>query len=276
MNRDMPMSERFAFGENWRRFLGDLSDERIDEAQWSLVDMLGDGRQFEGRHFFDIGCGSGLFSLAARNLGAEVVSIDFDPESVECARYLKEKYHPGDEKWRIMRGSVLDREFMAQCGQADIVYSWGVLHHTGSMWEAMANALDAVADRGLVHLAIYNDQGGYSDRWKTIKRWYVGMPKWARPLLCTAVLVVREAKPTLGQLLRLRNPWNYWMSKKQERGMSFWTNVADWVGGYPFEVAKPEEVFDFCRARGFVLLRLRTNRGEAGCNEFVLRKGGVV
>jgi 2-polyprenyl-6-hydroxyphenyl methylase/3-demethylubiquinone-9 3-methyltransferase len=268
----MPLSERFAFGDNWRRFLEGLSEERIQEAERSFDGLLSEVANFEGLRFLDIGCGSGLFSLAARNLGARVVSVDFDPQSVQCAQYLKELYHPADADWDIRQGSALDPAFIRECGQADIVYSWGVLHHTGSMWEALENALGAVAEHGLIQLAIYNDQGGYSERWKTIKRWYVRLPAWLRPVLCAGVLVAREAKPTLGQMLRLKNPWHYWMSKPQERGMSFWTNVVDWVGGYPFEVAKPEEIFDFCRARGFVLLHLKTNRGEAGCNEFVFKR----
>jgi 2-polyprenyl-6-hydroxyphenyl methylase/3-demethylubiquinone-9 3-methyltransferase len=51
--------------------------------------------------------------------------------------------------------------------------------------------------------------------------------------------------------------------------MSVWYDLVDWVGGYPFEVAKPEEVFDFYRKRGFELSRLKTSGGGLGCNEFV-------
>jgi 2-polyprenyl-6-hydroxyphenyl methylase/3-demethylubiquinone-9 3-methyltransferase len=46
----------------------------------------------------------------------------------------------------------------------------------------------------------------------------------------------------------------------------------DWLGGYPFEVARPEEIFAFYQARGFSLERLKTCGGGLGCNEFVLRK----
>ena len=57
------------------------------------------------------------------------------------------------------------------------------------------------------------------------------------------------------------------------RGMSRWHDVVDWIGGYPFEVASPEAVVDFCRARGFSLLRLKTCGRKMGCNEFVFERG---
>lgn len=122
--------ERFEFGENWSRFLQVLDDDRIHEAKNSLKLMLG-VESLEGKTFLDIGSGSGLFSLAARSLGAKVTSFDFDPKSVACAIELKKRYFDGDKEWVISEGSVLDGEFIEGLGQYDIVYSWGVLHHTG-------------------------------------------------------------------------------------------------------------------------------------------------
>jgi 2-polyprenyl-6-hydroxyphenyl methylase/3-demethylubiquinone-9 3-methyltransferase len=54
--------------------------------------------------------------------------------------------------------------------------------------------------------------------------------------------------------------------------MSMWPDVVDWVGGYPFEVAKPEQIFDFYRDRAFEPTRLTTCRGTSGCNQFVFRR----
>ncbi len=86
---------RFDFGDNWTRFLELLDDRRIGEAEASLRDMLGIA-DLRDRSFLDIGCGSGLFSLAARRLGAKVRSFDFDAQSVACARELKRRYFPDD------------------------------------------------------------------------------------------------------------------------------------------------------------------------------------
>ncbi len=266
------MEERFAFGENWAKFIKNLNPERISIAEDSLRERLGD---ISGKSFLDIGSGSGLFSLAARNLGAHVVSFDYDADSVRCTQELKGKFYPDDDTWRVFQGSVLDSDMLEALGDFDIVYSWGVLHHTGQMWDAMENATARVKENGLFYIAIYNDQGGYSDRWKRLKRFYLAIPPSLQPLFAATVLFFRELKPFVGQVVRLKNLIHYWEAKKQIRGMSYWTNWLDWIGGYPFEVAKPEEIFNYCKDRNFTLLALTTNRGEAGCNEFVFKKAGV-
>ncbi|WP_147818768.1 class I SAM-dependent methyltransferase [Salidesulfovibrio onnuriiensis] len=270
---DMPLEERFAFGQNWSKFIANLSPEQIGDARSSILARFPDG--LEGKTFLDIGCGSGLFSLAARDLGARVVSFDFDPNSVECARYLKERFHPGDDSWEIFQGSVLNDAAMADLGRFDIVYSWGVLHHTGEMWHAMENAVSRVAPGGSLFIAIYNDQGGYSELWRAIKKLYVKSPEWARTLLCLMTFFFYEGRSLLIQIARLRNPFKYLMNRRQQRGMSIWTDVRDWVGGYPFEVAKPEAIFEYCRNRGFELDWLKTNGGGIACNEYVFKKKTV-
>lgn len=86
MSKDDAMSvsqARFEFGKNWARYLELLDDECIAIAEQGLKDMLGINT-LEGKRFLNIGSGSGLFSLAARNLGATVHSFDFDPDSVRC------------------------------------------------------------------------------------------------------------------------------------------------------------------------------------------------
>jgi 2-polyprenyl-3-methyl-5-hydroxy-6-metoxy-1,4-benzoquinol methylase len=145
---EVALGQRFEFGKNWARFLSDLDDKRITAAVDSLRSMLAID-DLTGRTFFDIGCGSGLFSLAARRLGATVFSFDFDPDSVACAQELKRRYHPQDLQWTISTGSVLDTAYIESLGQYDIVYSWGVLHHTGAMWRALENATRACKPGGV-------------------------------------------------------------------------------------------------------------------------------
>ena len=261
--------ERFAFGENWAAFLRLLTDDRIRTAEDSLKDML-EVERLDGRRLLDAGSGSGLFSLAARRLGAEVVSFDFDPESVACTAELRRRYFPDDSKWRVEQGSVLDAEFLSGFGLFDIVYSWGVLHHTGAMWDALEKVAHLVAPKGQLFIAIYNDQGRTSRIWKRVKKAYVSAPRGLKWLVL-APAFARLWGPTLIRDTLSGKPRRTWKSYNSQamRAMDPWRNVVDWVGGYPFEVAKPEEIFEFFRSRGFELQRMKTCAGSHGCNEFV-------
>jgi 2-polyprenyl-6-hydroxyphenyl methylase/3-demethylubiquinone-9 3-methyltransferase len=268
-------SLRFEFGANWRRFLARITPERIGIAKRSLSEML-EEPELSGRRFLDIGCGSGLFSLAARELGATVHSFDYDAQSVACAHELRRRFRPEDTDWTIERGSVLDQDYLNGLGSFDIVYAWGVLHHTGAMWRALELAANLCAPGGKMFLAIYNDQGGRSLRWHLVKRNYNRLPSWLRLPYVVAWMIRMEGPQLIIHLVRGK-PSDYvrsWTdySLKSTRGMNRWTDLVDWIGGYPFEFAKPEEIFDFFRARGFALIRLATCGGGHACNQFVFRR----
>lgn len=261
---------RFEFGENWARFLRVLDDERIQEAKKSLQAMLG-VESLVGKTFLDVGSGSGLFSLAARSLGAKVTSFDFDPKSVSCAYELKRRYFHDDPYWLIHEGSVLDKEFLSTLGQYDIVYSWGVLHHTGQMWQALENVMPSLAAKGQLFIAIYNDQERISDRWARLKQLYCSgfMGRQIVKAICIPYFIL----PAFAlDLFKLRNPFRIYSDYKKQRGMSKVHDWYDWLGGYPFEVAKPEEIFAFYRKHDFELRRLITCGGGLGCNQFVFVK----
>jgi 2-polyprenyl-6-hydroxyphenyl methylase/3-demethylubiquinone-9 3-methyltransferase len=200
-----------------------------------------------------------------------VHSFDYDPTSVECTQELRRRHCPRGANWTIEAGNALNTDYWRGLGRFDVVYSWGVLHHTGDMWLGLENSIGVVADRGRLFIAIYNDQGPRSRIWRGVKRLYNGLPSQLRLPYTLIVMIPREALIALKSIIRGR-PQEYvrgWTNYKRSRGMSRWHDMVDWVGGYPFEVATPEAVFDFVRTRGFTLERLKTCRGGLGCNQYV-------
>ncbi len=266
---------RFGFGKNWRRYVAcHLDDQAATRATNSLkrLLMLDD---LQGRRFLDIGCGSGLFSQAAFRLGAdEVFSFDFDPESVACCRTLAERAGaPGN--WKVVQGSILDGRFLSGLGQFDIVYSWGVLHHTGDMYRALENAADLVHPGGLLDIAIYNKLEYQSltklrgsHYWLRMKRFYNNSGAPVRFMLKSFYQMNEIAK----MLVSLKNPVREIRRYSSKRGMSWSVDIVDWIGGYPYQFARVDEIFEFCHCRLGLLLENLKSAGSLGCNEFLFRK----
>jgi 2-polyprenyl-6-hydroxyphenyl methylase/3-demethylubiquinone-9 3-methyltransferase len=260
---------RFPFGENWLAFLRRIDEERIMEAQRSLQEMLG-VRDLAEKSFLDVGCGSGLFSLAARRLGARVHSFDYDPKSVACTAELKLRYRPQDITWRIEQASALDADYLRSLGHFDIVYSWGVLHHTGAMRQGMENVTIPLAKGGIVFIAIYNDEGLQSRIWRQIKKFYCSSA-FGCSVVCATCIPYMILRGLVADIGRMKNPTLRYREYKRSRGMSVLTDWFDWLGGYPFEVATPESVSAFYEERGFTTCCVIRSNGY-GCNQFVFRK----
>jgi len=263
---------QFSFGKNWLDFLEhSLSPERIEIAKAKTQELLGLDC-LDRLTFLDIGCGSGIFSYVARAMGAaHVTSFDLDPLSVQCCQYMKERAGQ-PENWDILQGSILDPVFVGRLPQADIVYSWGVLHHTGDMWKAIRNAAGLVKPGGRLAIAIYNKfeystlrqwRGSY--KWLKIKRFY----NRSGPLGKRLLEGILAAKDIAAFLVRLKNPAKEIRVYKEKRGMSWWFDIVDWLGGYPYEFATAGELFEFChRELGLQLERLKSAT-FIGCHELL-------
>jgi SAM-dependent methyltransferase len=257
----MPEGEAaFPFGKNWEDYVrSSFSDERVDLAKAHLRDFL-EVEDLRGKYFLDIGCGSGIHSLAALLLGAErVVSFDVDEYSVKAAEMVRER-RGRSFNWEILRGSVLDKDFLSRIEPANIAYSWGVLHHTGAMWPAIENAAGLMrTPDGLFYIALYTTDSS-SDYWLEVKKKYNRSSNVGKRVMEYSYIVRRIILP---DILVRRNPWKRVREYKKSRGMSFMTDVRDWLGGYPFEHASIEEVLRFGRkSLGLELVNIKNRRSQ--------------
>jgi SAM-dependent methyltransferase len=268
---EAPDKITFSFGENWKQFVAShLDAEREQIALNSVKEFLG-VEDLKGLTFLDVGCGSGLFSLAAHRLGAKrIVSVDVDPRSVEATQRLREAAG-APESWRVVHGSILDKAFVSTLESAEIVYAWGSLHHTGHMWDAIRNAAGLVTDGGLFFLGIYNRTTGRgsSEHWLRVKKRYNRRSGSGKRLMEYAYILRHHVLP---EVIRLRSPFAFNRNYKHRRGMNAVVDVRDWLGGYPYEFAGADEIFRFCnRELHCSLVNLRTVN-DTGVNEFLFRK----
>jgi len=251
----------FTFGRNWRSYSRVLDEPRLHEATASLQQLLGMPR-VDGLSVADVGAGSGLFSVAAVRLGAaRVTAIDRDLECVAVITDNARRFLRPDlaSKLEVHPGDVLDPRTLPG-ERFDVVYAWGSLHHTGAMWSAIEHAAALCLPGGLFVVAIYN-QTWFSRGWLAVKRAYHWSPAPVQMAMTTALAAPRA----LARALSGRS------FARSERGMSVWYDAVDWLGGLPYECAKPEAVESFLSARGFVLVRRWTTRRH-GCNQFTFRR----
>ncbi|WP_336080160.1 class I SAM-dependent methyltransferase [Thalassospira sp. CH_XMU1448-2] len=262
------MSEemRFGFGKNWAEFVERrFSEEVIAEAKAHLAETLR-VENLKGQTFLDIGCGSGIHSLAALQLGAEkVLSFDYDLDSVTTTKKIREM-SGSPSNWEVMQGSVLDQSLMKSLPKFDVVYSWGVLHHTGDMWSAVKNAGIPLKEGGVFYIALYSSDNYVSpppSYWMKVKYNYNKAGALGKRLAEWRYMLRFHFIP---ELLAGRNPIKV-IRDYGLRGMTYWTDVKDWLGGWPMDFASLSETQDFCK-KEFDLQLCNVITGE-GCTEYV-------
>lgn len=253
----------FSFGKNWEKFSREITPEQLEEARCSLEQVLGPSG-LHGKTFLDIGCGSGLFSICAFQMGARrVVGIDVDRECIEVSRRNARRFIQNGAIPDYVCASILDSQKMSQLGEFDVVYAWGSLHHTGAMWKAIENSSGLVKNGGILWLAIYN-RHFTSGIWKKVKKLFNRSPRELQNVMIHifgGFIMVRF-------IVAFRNPF------RTGRGMKFFSDVRDWIGGYPYEYASRKEISEFLTGMGFTLSRVIPTSGFTGCNQYVAGKKG--
>ncbi len=259
------MRERtFAFGKNWQAYVQHaLTPQKVAQAKTAFLKLF-EGIEFRGKSFLDIGFGQGIALFAAQERGAHVMGIDVDEENLRSLTKTAQMFH--SQQMPVVRiASILDDAFVEtqlQQGQFDIVHSWGALHHTGNMLQAIHHAASLVKCGGYLVLAIYNKHWS-SPIWGRIKWLYNHSPEFVQQLLVMLFYpIIYLAK----FVVTGKNP------KAKERGMDFFYDVVDWIGGYPYEYASIAAIQEIMERKGFVCVRIIPALVPTGCNQFVFQK----
>lgn len=264
----------FDFGENWKSFSDSaLTSERVALARTDFHELM-NNVPLAGRTFLDIGFGQGLAICLAKEAGAKPFGNDINPKCIEALKSTARFFPNVDlNSIPILVGSILDEGVLLRLknlpptGETrfDVVHSWGALHHTGAMKSALRHAASLVEPGGFFVLAIYNTHWS-SPIWSVIKWTYAYAPSIIQrifvallfPMIFIAKLAVSRGNPL-----------------RKERGMSFYHDVVDWVGGYPYEHATIEEVQIFLGKSGFQMERAIPATVPTGCNQFVFRAPSI-
>lgn len=268
-NMNKQESKQFDFGANWKEYSEKrLSPERI-EAAWTDFQSLTKDIEFKDKSFLDIGFGQGLSLMAATRAGARTVGNDINPTCKQVLEHNRKAYPGiGGKDIPVVVGSILEESTVdallaANNGKAyDIVHSWGVLHHTGHMQKALDNASKLLAPGGHLIIAIYN-RHWTSRFWWYVKNTYVYAPRYIQK----AMIWLFYPPFYLRILLQGKNP------KDRDRGMDFYYDLVDWVGGYPYEYASDKEMTEWMKKRGFSKRASYPPPGHGtGCVEYVFKK----
>ncbi|HEX2957324.1 MAG TPA: class I SAM-dependent methyltransferase [Chitinispirillaceae bacterium] len=260
---------QFDFGKNWASFSRSaLSTIRIETARNDFNNLFS-GIPLKGKTFLDIGFGQGLSLLFANEAGAVTVGNDINPSCYDAINESARFFNLSSITFPLILGSILENTTIENIQRAlerkmlfDIVHSWGVLHHTGGMYDALSKAMNLVARGGYFVIAIYNYH--YTSLlWRFIKLIYCKSHPCLKKLMITVFYpLIAAAKFAVTG----KNPF------KKDRGMNFYYDVIDWIGGYPYEYASKQKIINYCEEYGFTCIRCVDADVPTGCNQFVFYK----
>lgn len=256
----------FSFGKNWQNLLKVINEDDFIRSRKDLERWFSNRIDLKDKDIIDIGSGSGIHSLMLYSMSPKkLYSFDFDPNSVAATKSLWEK-SGSPTNWLVNHGSILDVKYLSQLGKYDLVYSWGVLHHTGSMWEAIKNASDMVKLDGHFLISIYQGVKTY-DYDLALKKQYNRAGYFGKKRL--------EFSKFIWPLMKNRIKWRenpFAWNQKAIRGMNTYHDIVDWLGGLPYEVASDEQIISFFKPLGFVLIE--KDMSEA-CGTYLFKRTGA-
>lgn len=116
---------------------------------------------FQGRTVLDAGCGIGRWTLGLLRLGCRVLSVDASAHALEAVQSGMRELAPDavrEGRLETRQVDLLDLPADLRARRFDLVYSFGVLHHTGDTRRALGQIAPLVSDDGLLFLYLYGSR----------------------------------------------------------------------------------------------------------------------
>ena len=272
-------NQRFSFGSNWNEFIDNsITNKSFDRKLKYCINHLSNtfSKSIDKKIFIDIGCGSGLFSLAAIKLNAsKVLSFDFDLNSVNTTNKLLSLKGVDKEKANSLQHDIRNEIILSNYLNAEqskkiqkFIYCAGVVHHTGNVYLSMDNVSKLANNKNdEIFISIYNKIPVLTFLWWLEKKIYINVGIWRRLALFIWLFAWSSY-----WILKLQNPIkNIQRYGDNDRGMSFLTDAKDWLGGYPYEPLYKEDVIAFFKKRNFELINFNRG-GNWGLNDYLFKK----
>ena len=272
MNKIFKKNIRYDFGRNWNDFSQNISEEQIEYAENAIKNLI---PVIKGKTVIDIGCGSGLHALAFLRLGAKSITcIDYDENSIKTTSILLKRFYKNKKKYVVKQMDILSSDYLKNLSpnKFDIVYSWGVLHHTGQMFKAIDNTCNLVSENGHLAIALYI-KTKFCRFWSFEKRLYSSL-NYLRLFIKIPFFVLLL---TAYVFKKRHMPWTVLKNYKIERGMSFYYDIDDWLGGYPYESVSHKEIISFLSKKNFLCFKHFNTHNRfglfgSGCGQWIFKR----
>jgi SAM-dependent methyltransferase len=156
--KHLPGGDNLLSDRNWR--------ENVDKFILDELQMTRE--QIRGKRVLDAGCGQGRWSYGFIKLGATVRGID---TSVSAIKYANEHLKRTTPPARFCVLNVLDERQLSKVfnnAEFDIIWCWGVLHHTGDPEKGFDNLVKLLKPGGTIHLYLYGKKSFVNKFWRRV------------------------------------------------------------------------------------------------------------
>ncbi len=211
------------------------------------------------KRVLDGGSGSGMISVAFAVMGADVTGVDVTPKCVENGCKNADLF---GVQCRFLKRNLLSLDL---CGETfDIIYNWGVLHHTQDARKSFTNLAKHLKPGGEMIVAVYL-KTVLSGFWNFLRIFYQESPQVFKTLFLNTGSIFLNGVDYFNNLFF--NKERYMM-----RGTNNKEILNDWFG-VPYRTFHTyEEVFEWFRENGleYQLVNSATGRFKSTSN-FVVR-----